>query len=111
MSFYGLIKGISPKICILCVSVKINKRSFEPFCVWISFQDSLLSSTTPKYLCLLALPTTSPFNQTKQQQTKNKTTSVYLFKSVVVLVLFVDICWYFNNRKSSLIFWFRFFIH
>ena len=28
-------KGISPKIYILCVRVKINKRSFEPFCVWI----------------------------------------------------------------------------
>ena len=22
-------------MCILCVRVKINKRSFEPFCVWI----------------------------------------------------------------------------
>ena len=21
--------------CLLCVRVKINKRSFEPFCVWI----------------------------------------------------------------------------
>ena len=29
VSFIGLIKGISPKICILCVRVKINKRSFE----------------------------------------------------------------------------------
>ena len=29
MSFYGLIKGNSPKMCILCVRVKINKRSFE----------------------------------------------------------------------------------
>ena len=28
-------KGIYPKICILCVRVKINKRSFEPFCVWL----------------------------------------------------------------------------
>ena len=35
MSFCGLIKRISPKICIPCVRVKINKRSFEPFCVWI----------------------------------------------------------------------------
>ena len=48
MSFCGLIKGISPKICILCVRVKINKRSFEPFCVWIwtlhkSGQESLTS--------------------------------------------------------------------
>ena len=33
MAFCGLIKGISPKICILSVRVKINKRSFEPFCV------------------------------------------------------------------------------
>ena len=24
------------EICVLCVRVKINKRSFEPFCVWIS---------------------------------------------------------------------------
>ena len=22
-------------MCILCVRVKLNKRSFEPFCVWI----------------------------------------------------------------------------
>ena len=35
MSFCGLIKGISPKLCILRVRVEINKRSFEPFCVWI----------------------------------------------------------------------------
>ena len=35
MSFCGFIKGISPKMCILCVRVKINKRSFEPFCVLI----------------------------------------------------------------------------
>ena len=35
VSFCGLTKGISPKMCILCVRVKINKRSFEPFCVWI----------------------------------------------------------------------------
>ena len=33
VSFYGLIMEVSPKICILCVRVKINKRSFEPFCV------------------------------------------------------------------------------
>ena len=31
MSFCGLIKGISREICILCVRVKISKRSFEPF--------------------------------------------------------------------------------
>ena len=27
-------------ICILCVRVTINKRSFEPFCVWILFQSA-----------------------------------------------------------------------
>ena len=30
MSFCSLTKGITPKICRLCVSVIINKRSFEP---------------------------------------------------------------------------------
>ena len=28
-SFCGLIKGISPKICILCARVKRNKRTFD----------------------------------------------------------------------------------
>ena len=37
LSLSGLIKGISPKMCILCVCVKINKRSFEPFCVLMLF--------------------------------------------------------------------------
>ena len=32
---FFLTKGISPDICLLCVCVKINKRSFEPVCVWI----------------------------------------------------------------------------
>ena len=31
-------KGISPKICLLCVRVMIDKRSFAPFCVWIQFK-------------------------------------------------------------------------
>ena len=34
---FFLTKGISQKICILCVGVKINKCSFESFCVWIFF--------------------------------------------------------------------------
>ena len=35
MSYCALINGISPKMCMLCVRVKINKRSFEPFlCVF-----------------------------------------------------------------------------
>ena len=38
MSFCGLTKVISPKICILCVCVKINKHLFEPFCVWIQWK-------------------------------------------------------------------------
>ena len=37
-SFYNLfgawnIVGISPNSCIRCVRVKINKHSFEPFCI------------------------------------------------------------------------------
>ena len=42
------------KICILCVCVKINKHSFEPFCVWIlpkkeikkCFQDTIKEDDT-----------------------------------------------------------------
>ena len=36
------ISGISLKMCILCqcVRVKINKRLFEPSCVWILFQSA-----------------------------------------------------------------------
>jgi len=33
--FCGLIKGISLKMYILCVRVKIKKHLFESFCVWI----------------------------------------------------------------------------
>ena len=29
------VKGDFPKMCVLCVRVKRNKCSFEPFCVWI----------------------------------------------------------------------------
>ena len=31
LSFCSLTKGITPKICRLCVCILINKRSFEPF--------------------------------------------------------------------------------
>ena len=34
MLFCDLTKGIYPKTCILCLCVIVNKRSFEPFCVW-----------------------------------------------------------------------------
>ena len=37
MSFCSLTKGITPKICRLCVCVIINKRSFEPFMCLIMF--------------------------------------------------------------------------
>ena len=40
MSFCGLMKGISLKIYILCV--KINKHSFESFCVWIWLRKTKL---------------------------------------------------------------------
>ena len=41
VSFCGLIKEISRKMCILCVRVQINKRSFQPFCVGIYALASL----------------------------------------------------------------------
>ena len=37
VSFCGLMKGISPNICMLYVRAKINKCSFEPFSVWFLF--------------------------------------------------------------------------
>ena len=44
-------------MCILCVRVKINKRSFEPFCVWILGKDSNLchSAGEDRWLCTLIL--------------------------------------------------------
>ena len=40
MSFCGLTKGISPKICILCDRVIMNKRSFELFlCLDLSWNQ------------------------------------------------------------------------
>ena len=47
MSFYGLTKGISLKICILCVCVKSIKRLFGTFCVSIMFNWELT-----KTLCM-----------------------------------------------------------
>ena len=51
MSFCGLTKGISPKMCILCVRVKINKHSFEPFCVWFLFTITSLAVFV-KFMCI-----------------------------------------------------------
>ena len=39
-------KGISPKIYILWVCVIINKRYFEPFCVWILYYSGLEKRVT-----------------------------------------------------------------
>ena len=44
--FCGLMKGISLKICILCVRVILNKHSCEPFWVWILIYDNLLADFT-----------------------------------------------------------------
>ena len=64
MSFCGLMKGISLKMCILCVHVKINKRSFEPFCVFgscfrtlavILFQILYFISKTTKHTSNISL--------------------------------------------------------
>ena len=43
VSFCSLTKGITPKMCRLCIYVIINKRSFEPFmCLDLPFQDRLI---------------------------------------------------------------------
>ena len=62
MSFCGLIKRISPKICILCVRVKMNKRSFKPFFVFGScfrmltvfffFLNRIESTIINAYVCI-----------------------------------------------------------
>ena len=36
------------EICILCVCVVINKRSFEPFCVWIKVFTTKVCTTYPQ---------------------------------------------------------------
>ena len=41
MSFCGLTKRVTPKICRLYVRVLINKRSFEPFVCLDSVQTDL----------------------------------------------------------------------
>ena len=50
-------KGISPKMCILCVRVRINKRSSEPFCVRILGKELNLchSAGEDRWLCTLIL--------------------------------------------------------
>ena len=35
----------------VCVCIKINKRLFEPFCVWISVTESVLALRTCQVLC------------------------------------------------------------
>ena len=60
VSFCGLTKEISPKMCILCVRVKINKRSFEPF----QFLDQVL-------LYSIQRKTWVPHMDNKQRQKQN----------------------------------------
>ena len=62
MSFCGLTKRIFPKICILCVRVKINKRSFEPFCVWILFQNASSHSVSDFFTSPRTSRKRAPFN-------------------------------------------------
>ena len=50
MSFNGLTKAISPKFCILCVRIKINEHSFEPFGVWILFWSASSHSVSDLYV-------------------------------------------------------------
>ena len=38
-------RGFASKICVLCVRVIINERSFEPFSVWISVLGELVYGT------------------------------------------------------------------
>ena len=38
-------------MCILCVRVKINKHSFEPFCVWFLFTITSLAVFV-KFMCI-----------------------------------------------------------
>ena len=45
MSFCGFIKEISPKMCVLCVRVQINKRSFELFVFGSLFTEALNTKT------------------------------------------------------------------
>ena len=53
--FCGLTKGISPKSFILCVCVKINKRSFEPICVWTFENMSDVCACISFCICVLGL--------------------------------------------------------
>ena len=50
------IKGISLKNCILCVPVKINTCSFEPFCVWLSSGRLKNLNSFPACLWYSSLP-------------------------------------------------------
>ena len=53
VSYCGLTQGISPEICILCVRVIINKRSFEPFSCVCVFGSTFFARQTgqanPRY--------------------------------------------------------------
>ena len=52
-SFCGM---ISKTWSILCVRVKINKRSFEPFCVWILWHEETLCTLYTSYFSIHIVP-------------------------------------------------------
>ena len=54
VSFCGLIKEISQNICILCVRVKINKRSFGPVCAWIETDRQRQKNRQRQCVCVRA---------------------------------------------------------
>ena len=41
---------------ILCVRVKINKRSFEPFCVWMMDTEQIVRMTAARQVVEEAFP-------------------------------------------------------
>ena len=52
MSFCGLTKGISSN---MCVRVKIDKLSFEPFCLWILFQNASSHFASDCFICVVVI--------------------------------------------------------
>ena len=103
--FCGLIKRISPKMCIPCVRVKINKRSFKPFCVWILFQNASSHSVSDFYYqaeserCRLNGTERMPMQLCKPNvfvQTKIREYVTVKIRNLSVLCYFLQTC----NRSS-----------
>ena len=77
MSFCSLTKGITPKICRLCVCVIIDKRSSNFVCVWslfllVSLRDRAPDPHEPGSVCISTpqpLPSRSCHSFTGDQET------------------------------------------